>query len=230
MDSILEIARRYGLRVIEDAAQAHGASYKGRPVGSLGDLACFSFYPGKNLGAYGDGGAVVTEDAELAKRVRMLADHGRLEKYNHEVEGVNSRLDALQAAILEVKLRHLPSWTERRRRNAALYRQFLQGSDLKTPVGTNEARSVYHLYVVRTDPRERQALQGHLSSMGIATGIHYPIALPRLKAYEYLGHTDGEFEMAEGASREILSLPMFPELEEREIAYVAHAIEAFHRR
>lgn len=230
MDTILVIARRYGLRVVEDAAQAHGASYKGRPVGTLGDLACFSFYPGKNLGAYGDGGAVVTDQADLATRVRMLADHGRVDKYNHEVEGVNSRLDGLQAAILEVKLRHLPEWSDLRRRNAALYREFLQGTDLKTPVETDDGRPVYHLYVVRVNPAEREALQGHLSSMGVATGIHYPIALPRLKAYEYLGHTDGEFQEAERASHEILSLPMFPELEEEEIAYVASAVEAFHRR
>ncbi len=230
MDPILEIARRYGLRVIEDAAQAHGASYKGRPVGTLGDLACFSFYPGKNLGAYGDGGAVVTNDADLARRVRMLADHGRVDKYNHEVEGVNSRLDGLQAAILEAKLGHLPEWSELRRRNAALYREFLQGAGLRTPVETGDARCVYHLYVVRTDPARRQALQGHLSSMGISTGIHYPVALPRLQAYGYLGHEEGEFEEAERASYEILSLPMFPELEEEEIAYVARAIEAFHRR
>jgi len=213
--------------VIEDAAQAHGALYKGTRVGSLGDAACFSFYPGKNLGAYGDGGAVVTDNDELAPKIRMFANHGRADKYDHEIEGINSRLDGLQAAILEVKLRHLPEWTERRRKNALLYGECLKSTDIVTPTELEDATAVYHLYVIRVDPKVREGLQEHLKSKGVATGIHYPIALPNLKAYSYLGHNGDEFAEASRASQEILSLPMFPELEADQIKYIARSITDF---
>ena len=227
MDSILDIANRHSLKVLEDAAQAHGAMYKERKIGSIGDTACFSFYPGKNLGAYGDGGAIVTNDDELAERAQMIANHGRLDKYDHKFEGVNSRLDGIQAAILEVKLKHLPEWTEQRRQNAYLYKRYLKGSGVVTPVEIPEAKAVYHLYVVRVNDGKREKLQDYLKSFGIATGIHYPIALPNLTAYEYLKHKEADFAEASKASREILSLPMFPELEEEQIAFVAEKIKEF---
>lgn len=227
MDPILDIARKYNLKVIEDAAQAHGAVYKGRQIGSIGDMACFSFYPGKNLGAYGDAGAILTNDDELARKARIIANHGRIEKYNHEVEGVNSRLDGLQAAILEVKLRHLPEWTKRRRENAYLYNEYLKDTEIITPVEIDNVKAVYHLYVVRAKDGLREKLQTHLTSKGISTGIHYPIALPNLKAYDYLNRTDNDFPEATKASHEILSLPMFPELDEKQINYIAKTIIDF---
>jgi len=227
MDPILEIAHEYNLKVIEDAAQAHGALYKGRPIGSLGDAACFSFYPGKNLGAYGDAGAIVTNYDELALKARMIANHGRTEKYNHELEGVNSRLDGVQAAILSVKLRHLPEWTERRRKNAYRYNDHLKNSGVTTPAEIENIKAVYHLYVVRVKNRLRQKLQDHLKAEGIATGIHYPIALPNLRAYAYLNHEAHDFPEATKASQEILSLPMFPELEEAQLSYVVEKIKDF---
>ena len=227
MDPILAVAQKHGLYVVEDAAQAHGAEYKGIKVGSIGDMACFSFYPGKNLGAYGDGGAIVTNDDELALKARMLANHGRVEKYNHEVEGFNSRLDGLQAAILSVKLRHLPEWSDRRRENAYLYNKVLKDSGVVTPVEIDDVKAVYHLYVVRVKNGKRQELQKFLKSNGIATGIHYPIALPNLKAYAYLNHTEDDFPEATKASKEILSLPMFPELLSEQIEYVTDRIKEF---
>ena len=225
MDPILDVARKYNLKVIEDAAQAHGAVYKGRRIGSLGDAACFSFYPGKNLGAYGDAGALVTSNTELAVKARMIANHGRIDKYDHEMEGVNSRLDGLQAAILGVKLKHLPDWTESRRKNACLYNQYLKETDIITPAEIDDVKAVYHLYVVRVQRELREKLQQHLKSKGISTGIHYPIALPNLKAYTYLSHDKSNFPQATKASEEILSLPMYPELNEAQISYVADAIK-----
>jgi dTDP-4-amino-4,6-dideoxygalactose transaminase len=227
MDPIVEIAKKYDLKVVEDAAQAHGALYKGRKVGTLGDIATFSFYPGKNLGAYGDGGAIVTDDDEVAKKARMFANHGRAEKYNHTFEGVNSRLDGLQAAILSAKLKHLHEWTEKRRANAYLYNSYLEETDLITPLEIDDVRAVYHLYVVRVEKNMRSALQEHLKTRGIGTGIHYPITLPNLKAYEHLGHEQSDFPKATTASQEILSLPMFPELTEEQIAYVRDSIRDF---
>jgi dTDP-4-amino-4,6-dideoxygalactose transaminase len=227
MDPILAIAKKHNLRIVEDAAQAHGAVYKARPIGGLGDIAGFSFYPGKNLGAYGDGGAIVTDDDNLAERARMIANHGRMDKYNHKLEGVNSRLDGLQSAILEVKLKHLSEWTEMRRRNARLYNTYLKDSNVATPTEPDDVKAVYHLYVIRVNGGRRNVLQNHLKSHGIATGIHYPIALPNLLAYRYLNHSENDFAQATRASREILSLPMFPELKEAEIAYVAEKIQDF---
>ena len=224
MDPILNLAKKYNLKIVEDAAQAHGAIYKGRKIGSLGDMACFSFYPGKNLGAYGDGGAIVTNHDEWALKARMFANHGRIGKYDHEIEGVNSRLDGLQAAILLAKLKHLPGWTESRRKNAYLYNKYLKGSGLIIPVEIDDVTAVYHLYVVRVKKESRQKLQDHLQSRGISTGIHYPIALPNLLAYTYLGHSEKDFPEATKASQEIVSLPMFPELSETQIKYVTESI------
>jgi dTDP-4-amino-4,6-dideoxygalactose transaminase len=227
MDPILEIARKYDLKVIEDAAQAHGAEYKGRPIGSIGDMACFSFYPGKNLGAYGDGGAILTNDDELSLKAKMFANHGRIAKYDHDMEGINSRLDGLQAAILGVKLRHLPGWTEKRRKNAYLYNEHLKETSLVLPTEIANSKAVYHLYVVRVSNGLRDKLQSHLKSKGVSTGIHYPIALPDLKAYKYLNHQETSFPEATKASREILSLPMFPELKQTQIEYIETEIKKY---
>ena len=227
MDAVLALANKHGLKVVEDAAQAHGAVYKGRTIGSMGDIACFSFYPGKNLGAYGDAGAIVTSDADLAHRARMIANHGRCDKYNHEVEGVNSRMDGLQGAILGVKLKHLPAWSEARRKAAYMYNEHLKDTGLITPVEIDDVTAVYHLYVVRVAKDKRHGLQNHLKAKGIATGIHYPIALPNLKAYAYLGHTENDFPEATKASQEIVSLPMFPELNKDKIEYITEAVKEF---
>jgi len=227
MDAILAIAKRHRLKVIEDAAQAHGAMYKGRRVGSLGDVACFSFYPGKNLGAYGDAGAIVTDNDELAKKTRMFANHGRIDKYDHELEGINSRMDGLQAAILGVKLKYLKEWTEKRRKNARLYNELLKGVDVVTPCEIDNIEAVYHLYVVRVKKELRQDFQAYLKAQGIATGIHYPIALPNLKAYSYMKCKETDFPEATRASFEIVSLPMYPELKEAEVRFVADNIKKF---
>ena len=227
MDPVLSLADKYGLKIIEDAAQAHGAKYKGRQIGSIGHVACFSFYPGKNLGAYGDGGAIVTNDDEFAIKARMYANHGRIDKYDHQVEGVNSRLDGLQAAILGVKLKHLPEWTEMRRKNAYLYNRYLKDTGLITPAEIDGVKAVYHLYVVRTKKALRNKLQEYLGTRGISTGIHYPIALPNLRAYTYLKHTGDDFPEATEASQEILSLPMYPELTEAQISHISKNIGDF---
>jgi dTDP-4-amino-4,6-dideoxygalactose transaminase len=227
MDHVLALARKYNLKVVEDAAQAHGAVYKGRKIGSMADATCFSFYPGKNLGAYGDGGAIVTNDDSVAIKVRMFANHGRIDKYDHEIEGVNSRLDGLQAAILRVKLNYLPQWTEARRRNAYLYNQYLKDTALVIPVENDDVIAVYHLYVVRVDEELRTGLRDHLRARGISTGIHYPVALPNLKAYSYLNHAAPDFPEATSASKEILSLPMFPELTQTQLSYIANEIRSY---
>ena len=223
MDVINEIASRHNLAVVEDAAQAHGASFKGKTVGTLGRLASFSFYPGKNLGAYGDGGAIATNDEALANKVRMLANHGRLKKYEHEIEGYNSRLDTLQAAILGMKLRHLRTWTEQRQRNATLYSQLLTGAaGIVTPVTHPDAKHVFHLYVIRVQQRER--VQQALKEAGIATGIHYPIPLHLQPAYRHLGLPMGSFPVAERFASEILSLPMYPELSADQITFICETL------
>jgi dTDP-4-amino-4,6-dideoxygalactose transaminase len=218
MDPILDLASRYNLTVIEDACQAHGAQYfsnhedRWMKAGSMGRAAAFSFYPGKNLGACGEAGAVTTNEEELASKVRMLRDHGQVRKYYHEVDGYNGRLDAIQAGILLAKLKHLPDWNERRRERAAHYRELLASSDtdLAPPFESQWARAVYHLYVVRVPDRE--VLRNCLSVAGIDTGIHYPVALHMQKAYRSLGYCEGAFPVAECAAREVLSLPMHPDL------------------
>lgn len=222
MAPLLEIAQKYNLRVIEDAAQAHGAEYNGKRAGSIGDVGCFSFYPGKNLGAYGDGGMVVTNNPDIARQVRLLRNHGRKDKYEHLIEGFGYRLDALQAAILAVKLRYLEQWTECRRQHANLYTKLLSGSGIMTPQEMDNVRHVYHLYVVEVGNREK--VQEQLKTQGIATGVHYPIPLHLQPAYRHLRYQFGAFPNAETASQRILSLPMFPELTEEQIHFTVQAL------
>jgi dTDP-4-amino-4,6-dideoxygalactose transaminase len=210
MNPIMEIARRHGLTVIEDAAQAHRAEYKGQRVGSIGDIGCFSFYPGKNLGAYGEGGAVVTNNPEYAKTMRMLRDWGQESKYHHVLKGYNYRMDGVQGAILRVKLRYLDQWTEARRTHAAAYDQLLADSGISTPTVMPYSYHVYHVYAVRTSQREK--LQQQLNAQGIQTGIHYPIPVHLQAAYADLGYKPGDFPHSELAAREELSLPMYAEL------------------
>ena len=228
MDPILDIAKRHGLIVIEDAAQAHGAEYKGRRVGSLGDMACFSFYPGKNLGACGEGGMVVTANPEYARTIRMLRDWGAEKKYHHVLKGYNFRLEGIQGAVLRVKLRHLEAWTEARRNAAAQYSRLLAGSDVRTPAAMDYARHVYHIYAIRT--AQRADWQESLGTAGIQTGIHYPIPVHLLPAFADLGYRAGQFPQAESAAREVLSLPMFAELSMAQCEEVAHALRALAAR
>jgi dTDP-4-amino-4,6-dideoxygalactose transaminase len=225
MEPILAIARRHGLKVIEDCAQAHGARDHGRRVGTFGDLACFSFYPGKNLGAYGDGGAVVTNDDALAERVGLLRNHGQQTKYVHVVEGWCHRLDNLQAAVLSVKLRHLDDWNDCRRQAAATYDRFLRDLPrVVIPYVPPGMEPVYHLYVVQLPDRDR--VQAALQAQGIATGIHYPIPLHQQPAYAYLGHAPGDFPVSAALGPKILSLPMFPEITAEQIEAVVVALRA----
>jgi dTDP-4-amino-4,6-dideoxygalactose transaminase len=224
MDRIVAIARSHGLKVLEDAAQAHGARWNGRRAGTLGDAATFSFYPGKNLGAYGDGGAVVSRDEALIETVRTLANHGRIDKYRHAVLGVNSRLDGLQAAILRVKLRHLDGWNAARRAHAAAYAAALAGADLVLPTVHPSAEPVWHLFVVRVV--DRDAVQAHLKQQGIETGIHYPLPLHQQPAFGYLGVPTGSLPITERVAPEILSLPMFAELTTADVAFVAAELKA----
>jgi dTDP-4-amino-4,6-dideoxygalactose transaminase len=225
MDRIMEIARRHDLIVIEDAAQAHGALYKGRRTGSLADAAAFSFYPAKNLGACGDGGAVVTNDERIADSLRMLRNYGQTKKYHHVSQGFNRRLDTLQAAILRIKLKYIDQWNAARRDHAQAYGQLLADSGLILPVEAPGVESVYHLYIVRTEDRDR--LQHYLHEQNIATGIHYPIPVHLQPAYEDLGYSKGDFPVSEMLAEEILSLPMYPELEPAAIAYTAAAIQDY---
>jgi len=222
MDPILAIARRHGLVVIEDACQAHGATYKGRRTGSMGDLACFSFYPGKNLGACGEAGMVVTNDPALAHTLRMLRDWGAEKKYHHVLRGYNFRMEGIQGAVLRVKLRRLEAWTEARRGVAALYDRLLAGSGIATPEAMPWARHVHHIYAVRTG--HRQAWQEALLAQGIQTGIHYPTPVHLLPAFADLGYRAGQFPHAEQAAREVLSLPMYPEITPHQCAEVARSL------
>jgi dTDP-4-amino-4,6-dideoxygalactose transaminase len=224
MNPILDIARRHGLTVIEDACQAHGAEYEGRRAGSMGDLGCFSFYPGKNLGACGEGGLVVARDAEHAKKVRMLRDWGQERKYEHVLPGFNFRMDGIQGAILRVKLRRLEEWTEGRRAAAKRYARLLADAGVGIPAEMAYARHVYHVYAVRTD--DRRALQDALQAEQIQSGIHYPIPVHLQPAYASLGYRAGDFPEAEAAAREVLSLPMFPELTEAQQTRVAAVLSA----
>ena len=224
MDEINAIAERHGLAVIEDAAQAHGAEYKGRRAGSFGRIACFSFYPGKNLGAYGEAGMVVTNDAAIDRTLRMLRDWGAERKYEHLLKGYNYRMEGIQGAILRVKMRYIERWTEQRRAAAALYDRLLDGSGIDTPVPQPDCRHVYHIYPIRTG--HRQAWQEALHDKGIHTGIHYPIPVHMLPAYEDLGYKAGDFPHAELAAKEVLSLPIFPEITEEQCKTVTDAIHA----
>ncbi|MCX8067101.1 MAG: DegT/DnrJ/EryC1/StrS family aminotransferase [Anaerolineae bacterium] len=228
MAPLLEIARRYGLFLIEDCAQAHGAYYRGRPVGSWGDIAAFSFYPTKNLGAFGDGGAVVTNDSTLARRVQLLREYGWARRYVSHIRGTNSRLDEIQAAVLRVKLRHLEAWNERRRQIAALYSEYLAEATrwgLVLPGEPENAHHVYHLYVVRHP--QRDALQAFLRERGIGTLVHYPVPVHLQPAYADLGYREGSLPVSEALAREVLSLPMYPELTDEEVQRVAEAVREF---
>jgi len=229
MDPIIELAKKYNLKAIEDAAQAHGAEYKGKKVGSIGDVACFSFYPGKNLGAYGDAGMITTNSEEIAKKVKLLRNHGRItKKYEHEIEGYSSRLDNLQAAILRVKLKYLNNWNDSRRDNAKKYNELLNNTaGIITPYEADYAKHVYHLYVIRTEDRDK--LREELKSKGVATGIHYPIPLHLQPAYSYLGYKKGDFPVTDKFSQKILSLPMYAELRENQIMEIVKSIINYHK-
>lgn len=224
MEQLLAVTRRRGIHVIEDAAQAHGAMIKGQRVGTFGTAGCFSFYPGKNLGAYGDAGMVVSNDPEVAARVRLLRDHGRREKYVHEAVGYGYRLDALQAAVLHVKLRHLDQWNLRRRHAARRYCELLTASNVVLPYTAPHAEPVYHLFVVRTPERDR--VLEHLQAHGIGAGVHYPIPVHLQPVYAPLGLQPGSFPHAERAAREVLSLPLYPEItvaQQQEVTAALHA-------
>jgi len=226
IEALQEIAARHNLQLIEDCAQAHLSTYKGRPVGTFGICGCFSFYPGKNLGAYGEGGAVITNDEELYRRVLMIRDHGMEKKYYHDIIGHNYRMEGFQGAILDVKLRHLENWTGRRRAVAGLYRKGLAGCDgIVLPLEMEGGRHVYHLFVIRTAERDR--LQKHLSENEVYTGIHYPIPCHLQKAYSDLGHDRGDFPLSEKYGDEILSLPMSEQLSDEEVAHTCDTIKAF---
>ena len=225
MDPIQEIAGRHGLFVIEDAAQAHGAEYKGRRVGAIGDLGCFSFYPGKNLGACGEGGMVTTNNPDYAHTIRMLRDWGQESKYRHVLQGYNYRMDAMQGAILLVKLRHLETWTEARRENAARYNELLSDNAIQTPQQMSYARHVYHIYTIRV--LQRETLQKLLYAHEIQTGIHYPIPVHLQEAHKDLGYQSGDFPCSEQAADEVLSLPMYAELPHRAIDQIARCVHSF---
>jgi dTDP-4-amino-4,6-dideoxygalactose transaminase len=231
MDAIANLAERYSLVLIEDACQAHGAEYfssvdnRWRKAGTIGKAAAFSFYPGKNLGACGEAGAVTTNDPEVAKRIRMIRDHGQSRKYYHQIEGYNGRLDAIQAGILQVKLRHLAKWNEQRQQSAARYDKLLRSSkEVTLPFQPAWSRPVYHLYVIQVE--DRVALQEHLTKAGIGSGIHYPVPLHLQQAYGHLGYRSGDFPIAEKKAEGILSLPMFPGLTAEDQGRVAEVIEA----
>jgi dTDP-4-amino-4,6-dideoxygalactose transaminase len=226
MGSIMDIANRYDILIVEDACQAHGAEYRGRKVGSLGTVGCFSFYPTKNLGGYGDGGMAVTDDEDVYENMRLLRCYGEQKKYHHVLKGGNSRLDEIQAAILRVKLQYLDQWNNERRERARIYmRMFDDLKEITRPAEKEYARHVYHLYVIRTD--EREALCAFLHRNGIETLIHYPASIHLQEAYRELGHREGDLPLSEKASREVLSLPCFPEITASEIEEVAGAIRRF---
>jgi len=225
MEAIQQTAGRYGLQVVEDAAQAHGACAAGRRCGSIGRAGCFSFYPSKNLGAFGDGGLVVTSDQGIAEQVRMLRNYGQRTPGEHALRGGNSRLDAIQAAVLGVKLRHLDRWNSERLRHAARYREQLAGSRVTVPGRVPGSTHVYHLFVVRSAERDR--LRAHLAALGVQTGVHYPMPIHLSEAYRDLGYQAGAFPEAERAAREVLSLPMFPELTDEQIDRVVDGVNSF---
>ena len=229
MAPILAVARRHGLYVIEDAAQAHGATYEGRPVGTLGDVGCFSFYPSKNLGAIGDAGAVVTNSKKIAQSIYELRDHGSPKKYEHRSVGFTSRLDSIHAGVLAIKLAHLERWNAMRCRIAQQYHDLLSGVPgvVIPPISNNPRSHVYHLYVIRVDSTIRGHLRNYLADNGIATGIHYPTPVHLTEAFSHLGYQPGIFPVAEQCSKQILSLPMYPGLQSDQVTYIAEVIERF---
>jgi len=228
LTKVLAVAQSYNLKVIEDACQAHGAVYEGKRVGSYGDVGCFSFYPAKNLGAMGDGGIVVTNSSELAEKLKLLRNYGQKEKNIHKIAGFNSRLDELQAAILKVKLKHLDAWNEKRRKLAEQYTKQLSHLPVNLLSPIPQGKHVYHLYVIKV--KQRNKLKTFLEAKGVSTGIHYPIPIHLQQAYSFLGYDRGSFPHAEQAANEILSLPMFPELSQKELNYVVAQIEEFFSR
>jgi dTDP-4-amino-4,6-dideoxygalactose transaminase len=227
MDALKRITDRHGIAILEDVAQAHLATFEGKSVGAWSHAACFSFYPGKNLGAYGEGGAVITNDSALNHKMRLLRDHGSESKYQHVVAGHNYRLEALQAAILNVKLKYIEAWTASRRRHAEEYNQMLHDChQIQLPKEYSQAKSVYHLYVIQA--ADREGLREHLERATIGTGMHYPVPLHQQPCFAYLGYKGGAFPRAEASAKRILSLPMFPELTEAQIKYVAENIRNFY--
>jgi len=229
MDTIMEIAKKYGLFVIEDACQAHGAEYKGKHAGTIGDVGCFSFYPGKNLGAYGEAGAVVTNDKQLNNKIRMLRDHGQTEKYHHSVVGWNSRMDGIQGAILNVKIKYLKKWNKARRDNANFYTNaFIDIKDVIVPVEAKTNEHVYHVYALQV--RKRDQLINTLKEKNIFCGIHYPTPLHLQKAYSLLHLAKGRYPIAERCSERFISLPMYAELTLDHLNYVVYAIDQFYKR
>jgi dTDP-4-amino-4,6-dideoxygalactose transaminase len=227
VDVIKEICNKHNIFLIEDCAQSHLSEFKGASAGLSGIASSFSFYPGKNLGAYGDAGCIITNDDELASRFRMFANHGALKKHHHLIEGINSRLDGLQAAILSAKLPYLKEWTEARITNASLYNQYLSGiKEINLPKVRPQSKHTFHLYVIRA--KKRDALMQFLKEKEIETSIHYPTALPNLPAYQHLGYEPTDFPVATQLQQEILSLPMYPELTEEQISYIADCIKEFY--
>ncbi len=226
IEKIKSICDKHGLHLIEDCAQSHFSEYKGKKAGLFGIAASFSFYPGKNLGAYGDAGCIITNDDALSEKCRMYAQHGALKKHQHQMEGINSRLDGLQAAILSVKLKHLAEWTNKRIANAALYNKYLAAVEgIALPKQRADSRHTWHLYVIKT--KQRDQLANWLAEKGIETFVHYPTALPNLPAYKYLGYTEKDFPVAGSLQDQILSLPLFPELTEEKIQYITETIKSF---
>ncbi|HZY09628.1 MAG TPA: DegT/DnrJ/EryC1/StrS family aminotransferase [Bacteroidota bacterium] len=226
MDEVCKTATKYNVKIVEDACQSHLAQYDGKYVGNFGSAGCFSFYPSKNLGAFGEGGAVTTNDGEIAEKVRLLRDHGQVEKYKHEFWGYNYRMDGIQGAVLGVKLKYLKHWTERRRAIAQTYKRLLSGvGDIILPFESSNAYHVYHLFVVRT--KRRTELQQFLFQKEIATTIAYPIPLHLQQAYRYLGYTRGDFPNSEVAADECLSLPIYPEMSDEQVGYVAENVKSF---
>ncbi|MEW5706978.1 MAG: DegT/DnrJ/EryC1/StrS family aminotransferase [Actinomycetota bacterium] len=223
MDEILDIASRHNLKVIEDACQAIGAQYRGRKIGSLGDAACFSFFPSKNLGGAGDGGIVVTNDEDLANRIKMLRQHGSDRKYYHSLIGYNSRLDALQAAILLVKLKYIDTWNDARRQKAHYYNKLFAGTNVITPVELNHVKHVYHLYIIRVP--NRNEVESALKAKGIGCGVYYPVPLHLQDAYKDLGYSQGDLPVSEAACHETMAIPLYPELDIRDMERIASIVK-----
>jgi dTDP-4-amino-4,6-dideoxygalactose transaminase len=232
MDGIMALAEEYGLKVVEDCAQAHLGAWRKehgawRKVGNAGAFGCFSFYPGKNLGAYGEAGALVTNSADLYEKMKLIHDHGSVARYHHDVVGHNYRMEAFQGAVLSVKVKYLEEWTQKRRANAGLYNEMLADvAGLKTPEELDNTFCVYHLYVIQVD--DRDGLQKYLGEHGVASGLHYPVPLHLQKAYEGLGYKGGDFPVAERAAKRILSLPMYPELGKEQIRYICDKIKEYY--
>jgi dTDP-4-amino-4,6-dideoxygalactose transaminase len=231
MDAIMQIAAEFKLFVVEDCAQSVLAEFKGVQTGNFGVFATFSFFPGKNLGAFGDAGALVSNNCDLFKKAKMYANHGRVNKYDHEFEGINSRMDGIQGAILDVKLKYLYAWTNKRREIASQYCALLDSvSEVSLPVERPNTKHVYHIFPIRVEASKRDALLAFLKEKGIEAGVHYPIALPNLQAYKYLNHKPQDFPKATSFSQQLLSLPIFAELTGDEVAYICQQIKEFFKR